>query len=116
VRLAITPTDPQHMMNWATHSLFQDVIALMRKGDTPRPPLTLRWAGTITRTDMGVQQSLNLTPIANPERSAPMVAFAPMGARPLPVLPREAVPGGKPCQRSNAGSCSVLCERASACS
>ena len=29
-------------------------------GDTPRSPPTLRWMGTSTRTDMGVQQSLNL--------------------------------------------------------
>ena len=29
-------------------------------GDTPRSPPTLRWVGTITRTDMGVQQNLHL--------------------------------------------------------
>ena len=29
-------------------------------GDTPRSPLTLRWVGTIIRTDMGVQQGLSL--------------------------------------------------------
>ena len=35
------------------------VHCLGEPGDTPRSPPTLRWVGTITRTDMRVQQGLN---------------------------------------------------------
>jgi len=33
VRLAITPTNPHHTVNWSTRSLFQDAIVLLRKVD-----------------------------------------------------------------------------------
>jgi len=42
-------------------------------GDTPRPP----------EPTWGFNRACT-SPIANPERSAPMVAFTPMGASPLP--------------------------------
>src|SRR5690606_34372507 len=45
VRLAITPTHPQHTANRSTRSLFQDGIVLLRKVGTrippPNPPVSL---------------------------------------------------------------------------
>ena len=41
-------------------------------GDTPRSPSTLRWVGTSTRTGIGGFKRACTSPIANPERIAPM--------------------------------------------
>jgi len=54
-------------------------------GDTPRSPPTLRWVGTITRIDMGVQQNLHLADSQPGTQVHPCGKFAPMGAFPLPA-------------------------------
>ena len=61
-------------------------------GDTPRSPSTLRRVGMITRTNTGVQQSLNLADSQPGTQVHPCGKFAPMGARPLPA---QAGPGAR---------------------
>jgi hypothetical protein len=68
VRLAITPTHPQHTANRSTRSLFQDGIVLLRKVGTrippPNPPVSL-----LTRVRKEVSTSAKST--TNCRNSAP---------------------------------------------
>jgi hypothetical protein len=85
-------------------------------GDTPRSPPMLRWVGTITRTDMGVQQNLNLADSQPGTQCTHGCVRANGGTPPPGPSPARRYPVESRVSTFDAGSCSILCERASACS